>query len=1505
MIRKTTGRIISLVLAATLALTSYVPSYANEIPEDISEEITEELSEDVLEEETEDLSEDLSEDVLEEELGLTTNSRLFSLMSSPEAVSIPIKYEGDLTFSDQDNQPPTSIEWTGESTKEFTVPFPDIPEGFELKSMWAVFKSERGYINLPESRNDETSTYTFTNYYFDMMDLEEGITVGADFAMVYDDDPNKEVIIPIRYSLNYHFPDNMPKSVSGKVGEKVYFKLPYPDIPEGYKLNYLRCAAASYGAFDSLYGRIVDDDTAYLYEYVVSKDDIASGITVFPYFERIVEVVYEDGEHGHHVLRNDVEKTFSLEEFFFVDAEYPGMGLLTDYYYIPDHGYKLVGTYYRPEMDESCELYIPGTNGGTQIKESMLSEDGKLHVYAKWEPITAEIRLAFDNYSSAYSVTYGEQLPDFSKPSYITYQVKNDNQKIQVIPGESLFDENIQYSCDFDRITGLPTKFYFYVYAEKNPYVTVSFDTGVENSVVEAQKILKGKTVSKPDVQLSKEGHYLAGWYTDAAYKNIFTFGKTAVSKDTTLYAKWMPVEYVVTFHSNFGKDTTARVTYKITEKDENKNQGTVTAGSIFKTLSGQAGFSGWMSTDDLEFGSEVTGKELIEKLADKYGAPSAKVNLNLYAQWEEANNYTVILDSNLPSDSKVENLGGNRAKAAKENDATNPYVKQVVSADESMLLTGEEYTLKGFTLSGWEYMDSKGKKVSLRPSASPKNLTIAGEEITVKAVWKKVSSYKITYKVNGGTAGKNKTTITYSASAATKEGLPLYNYKKGADGSFVEKESSDVLEVTRPGYTFTGWAEGTSTYTYYGDDIYQNLTLTANWTPEIYTLKFMDPDGITQYFIEDASFESSFALKNYVPEKAGFTFKGWQGTYRNKSRQFSNGNTLKLKDLDMPNDGNYVLTAKFAASSYKLTYNLDGGKSGSRPTSYTHTVGSTKAIPDPQKDGFSFSGWTAKVTYGQDTKEYTTGNENDQLDISCVIDPATKKITAETYGNIELIANWTPYTYDVKFYNADGSEYVSDGNDLGNYLGLTYNDSIDFTAAAMFIESQEGFDENRSIKGFALTPTAKSPKYALYKKYSKLAAKSAGGTEIKVYPVLAGKTTRVNYSIILMPNAKDVKESPEATGYINNSKGIQYRTVDSDGSEISEFAYNTSATLTAPSWERYGYELVGFGTSARSTVPVTQLKELGNGRQSSVKLYAIWKANVNTITYSSSVHIYDPFMGYEYKDIPSFAGETTQTYMGKDVTLKTVSLKGYTFKGWAIETADGLAGPIKKVPKSNNANLQLSALFDRVQYNISFDPNGGIYEGSRKKQITYTEFYENDVSSIIEEFYKGVSREGYVISGISTTRNGKNRLALYDSEGNLQEISGLTEKNGATITLYPIWTKVSPASPKAEASLSVSGEDGKISLEMISSMEITPDKGSLVFEYSTSPLFIFGVKSVTLNSEDLDPENPGFVNNMTVVHGLRNRTYYVRVKYGEKDSSGKYIFSKYSKTISALRPKN
>lgn len=1508
MIRKTTGRIICFALAAVLVISSYVPSHAADDLDITIDESIETIS---------DIESNEQEAVVEESV-IEEPARTL-LMSGEQTTTISIHYEDDLTFNNSGNQQPTSIEMTKGRAADIIVPFPDIPDGFKLASMNAYYKTSGGYMNLPDSRDDETSTYTFSVYSYDSMDVEAGITIEADFAMIIDeDDPNAELIIPIRYSINYHFPDSMPKYVKGKEGEKVYFKVPYPDvIPEGYALDIITASANSY--YDKEY-QYLDatslNDNTYLFEYYVSKKDVENGITIKPWIKKIVDLVFEESEHGKYFPA--VDETYNLDGFYWTSVKYLKNQYISGNYFVPEVGYVLKGLYYSQEMDENCVFFLPGQGMGTQISSDMLSEDGKIHVYTKWEPITAKIILTFDGNSSEYSVTFGEKFPDFSKSTYSSYYVKNGSAVTQIIPGESQFDENISFSFEYDMTGEMPTNFCIYVYGEKNQFSTVSFDTGLDDVVIEKQKVRNGKTVAKPNVELEKEGYYLAGWCTDAELKKPFAFGKTLVNTDITLYANWKPVDYQITFHSNYGKDTTTKVTYRITEKDAEKNKAVVTPGGLFKALSAKEGFLGWMGLDDFELGEEATGKDLIEKLVEKYGAPSSVVKTDLYAQWDDTGFYSVILDSNLPVEAKVENLSGNLAETAKLTDADRPFVKQKVSVDESLILTGEEYALKGFTFGGWEYTGSNGKKVTLKPSSSPKNLTAEGGEITVKAIWKKVSSYRITYKLNGGTSGKNKTTVTYNANEASKDGLPLYNYKKDENGLYVKKDPAinqeDICEVVREGYDFAGWTSGADYYTYYGDDVYQNLTLTAIWTPQTYTLKFMDPDGVTEYFaVDDASFDSSFALKNYVPEKGGFIFKGWEGTLKNKVKLFTTRNIIKLKDIDRQGSNGYVLTAKFTAATYKISYNLDGGKIGSKPTSYVYGKGSTVAVPNPNKEGFEFLGWSARVTNGQDTTEYTLDGENGH-DTSDVIDSGTGKITSSIYGNIELVANWKPYTYDIKFYGTDGTEYDPENNVLANYLGLTYAENVDFTSAAMFIEAQDGFEEGKSIKGFALTANAKSPKYVLYKKFNKLAAKNGNGTVIKVYPVLSGKVQRVNYTVTLMPNANNVLESADANVYINNSKGVQYVTQDADGNQISEFAYNTTATLTTPGWKRYGYELIGFGTSAKATTPITSLEGLGNGKTANIKLYAIWKGHENTITYTKYVQVYDPFMGYEYIEAPSFEGKVIQTYNGKDITLKTVSLEGYTFKGWKVQSSYGNGqivtspslerGPIKKVLKNNCADLVLEAAFERVEYIIKFNLNGGLYNGSKQHNSSYHVNYFIDQSDLLEEFYKGVSRAGYVVSALSTTKNGKNKLELYDSDGNRKEISGLSNKNGSKITIYPIWTKVSPSVPSAGASLSVS-EGGSTSLSMTSTVGATSENSSLVFEYSTSPLFIFGVKSVELKSEDVDPSNSKSARTMTVQSGLKNKSYYVRVKYGIKDSTGKYVYSKYSKIIRAARLAN
>lgn len=72
---------------------------------------------------------------------------------------------------------------------------------------------------------------------------------------------------------------------------------------------------------------------------------------------------------------------------------------------------------------------------------------------------------------------------------------------------------------------------------------TVTFNTG-EGSAVDSQVVADGAKATKPADPM-RDGYVFAGWYADAGLKSPYDFS-TSVTKDLTLYAKWVKGSYVV-----------------------------------------------------------------------------------------------------------------------------------------------------------------------------------------------------------------------------------------------------------------------------------------------------------------------------------------------------------------------------------------------------------------------------------------------------------------------------------------------------------------------------------------------------------------------------------------------------------------------------------------------------------------------------------------------------------------------------------------------------------------------------------------------------------------------------------------------------------------------------------------------------------------------------------------------------------------------------------------------
>lgn len=72
---------------------------------------------------------------------------------------------------------------------------------------------------------------------------------------------------------------------------------------------------------------------------------------------------------------------------------------------------------------------------------------------------------------------------------------------------------------------------------------TVTFNTG-EGSAVDSQFVADGAKATKP-ADPTRDGYVFAGWYADADLKSPYDFS-ASVTKDLTLYAKWVKGSYVV-----------------------------------------------------------------------------------------------------------------------------------------------------------------------------------------------------------------------------------------------------------------------------------------------------------------------------------------------------------------------------------------------------------------------------------------------------------------------------------------------------------------------------------------------------------------------------------------------------------------------------------------------------------------------------------------------------------------------------------------------------------------------------------------------------------------------------------------------------------------------------------------------------------------------------------------------------------------------------------------------
>lgn len=642
---------------------------------------------------------------------------------------------------------------------------------------------------------------------------------------------------------------------------------------------------------------------------------------------------------------------------------------------------------------------------------------------------------------------------------------------------------------------------------------------------------------TRPATDPTKTGYTFENWYADAEFKNPFDFD-TPITENTDIFAKWTPYTYTVTFNKN-ADDATGTMADQSFEYDESK---ALTANGF--TREGWA-FIGWATTPD---GDVEYGNDPVVNLTT---VNNGKVTL--YAVWSK-DAYEISYQHN-PA-------------------VTNPTGMPPASYLNSTGLKIENVpTAKGYKFLGWTSTELGITELAMTvdiPDGTEKNITLT-------AHWEKVT-YKIEYELDGGTnatgnpgtfdiesgnitlADPTKTGYDFGGwytnadftseskvteiKAETAADVKLYanwtpieytityelNGGTNADGNpakyTIETDTITLADPTKTGHTFAGWFIGEDEVEQIEKGSTGNVTLTASWTVNKYTVEFVTGETGTIDSITNVEYTGKVNLPDGSGlNKPGYVVEGWtdveNGTEvkyqigENDALTADNGVTVQLypvwkeatykltfdlgdeKYYDTEDEDNiaisdktevatfggfypelptvamnpgyefvgwyYInaedeevvikageetttivqitadteLTAKYKATEYTITFDLDGGAWKETPVwtedvtfnaeelTLKYTIESTAVLPEAMKTGYNFNNWIVG---------------NIDADTACVWEDG-KEIEEGTaitgyYGNFTLKANFeSPFTFEISEYKyAMSNSYLlriaTEGND-------------------------------------------------------------------------------------------------------------------------------------------------------------------------------------------------------------------------------------------------------------------------------------------------------------------------------------------------------------------------------------------------------------------------------------------------------------------------------------------
>ena len=520
-------------------------------------------------------------------------------------------------------------------------------------------------------------------------------------------------------------------------------------------------------------------------------------------------------------------------------------------------------------------------------------------------------------------------------------------------------------------------------------------------SAVATQYIVEGETASQP-ADPTKTGYNFDGWLYNGS---VFDFG-TIIAQDIVLEAEWSLINYTINYVLGEGATNASTNPSTYTIETETFNLQDPTRDSY--------NFMGWYN-EDVDPDLRITR---IEK--GSYG------NITLTAHWTQC--FVVTFNTNGGSSVSTQavedqscatepgaptkpgyDFGGWYTDSTLNNgfsfttpisDNINLYAKWNPRNDTNYYIkhykqktTGSEYDLvetetrqgttdQPTTISSSDAKTYTGFNVS--STNTIQNVTITGNGEAVVNIYYDRLTFQVKYD-------DGVTTETISVPSAE-----TYRY-----GATVNIDFTSI--GTRPGYTFAGWNDGSTTYTSSGTTSFimdlSAVTLTAVWTANTntpYTVK---------YFFQNVDCDASATptVSDYLSNTAypATTSYGTTGTTTSVSAPSVSGFTVStvnpIQNKTISGDGSTVVNVYYDRVKKTVTYTAN--QTGvSNPASQTYLYGQPITLDfsiATAAPGYDFNGWKDNNSGTVYTSEST--------------------LTMGT-SNISLIGQWTVHNFSITY---------------------------------------------------------------------------------------------------------------------------------------------------------------------------------------------------------------------------------------------------------------------------------------------------------------------------------------------------------------------------------------------------------------------------------------------------------------------------------------------------------